>query len=193
MTDVTDMTPSTRDLMQYISPNPADRETVYLVRETTGWDLKKFENEFAGWEDQNIAAVIIDTRGLKRPLPADYLKKAASNMECPLIRFENVKTEDNIYEARRLGFHGIITELAGHDQSAFHSLYSQAESVNFRLIPVVRDAGGWQTVLSVRPKFVYVEAGDIPDDVVRLKIWLLGKKDLEQSVNLKCVIEEKNG
>jgi len=195
MLDSTDMTPSTRDLMQFVSPNPSDTETVYFLTETSGHDLSIHEATFAKWEDENICAFIIDTRSSAEISDKIYLKAAVENLECPIIRYQNIQNENDIYDTRVLGFHGLITGVEKLNANDFKELYSGAESVNFRLIPCVQNATDWDIISAALPKFIYLDAnleGEIPEPIKQSKTWFMGESALKDRYSLKCIIETIN-
>ena len=73
--------PSIRDLQQFISPNAGESSRLIQITETTGKNLSAKSSEFAVWEDEEIAALIIDLK-TQDSLPYDYLKLATKELSC---------------------------------------------------------------------------------------------------------------
>lgn len=188
---VASLTPSTRNLQQFISPNPKDTNSILYFKEGTTKELEQKESDFAAWEDKESSALIIDTR-LSPPIKSeDYLHKIKETVTCPFFRWQDIKEQDDMFDARLLGFDGQITSVANIKKAEFANLFKLAKSIHFELIPVVATKEDWKTVVPLNPKFMYIEESinEIPIMVKEGNFFLIGQKSSTEKFGLKCFIE----
>ncbi len=184
------VTPSTRDLMQFISPNPKSVSPIFFFVEESGEDLLAQDEKLKALEDKNPAALIIDTRQAQSIVRDDYLTRVREILDCPILRFDNVAEEDALFDSRVLQFDGQVMPVTGHDASSYFKLAKRAESIHFRLIPCVSGIEDFDVVATTTPHFVWLADdfdGEIPPIVKSARVWFMGSDKLLNKYPLKCV------
>jgi hypothetical protein len=192
-TSVAHITPSTRDLTQFISPNAGRQSSLYLVQDTTGEALQKFENDFARWEEEEIAALIVktdfanDDERLKSF--RSFLNVASDILSCPLIRMTELKTRDDILNSRGLGFDALITPLASLSDAQIQEYHTLARTLHFRLIFSVKTKNDLERIVSLSPKFLYIEETNaFTQSLTASSYWLIGPEGLQNQIQLKGIV-----
>lgn len=189
-----DITPVRRDLLQFISPNPRSENLILMVRETTGTELKRFEECFAAWEDKNPAAIIIDTTGAPKIRDENYLMKLRETLECPVIRLQTIKEQDDIFDARLLQFDAQISPISHINTNEYMNLNKLSQGIHFRIIPLIQSDTDWKITVAAQPRFYYVSStlGSIPPMITDSQSWLIGHKTDAERFPLKCQVETLN-
>lgn len=190
MTGISDISPSTKDLMQFISPNPTDTEIIYLIHEQ---DIKAHETKFVEWEEANICALIVDTQSTTQLVDESSLTQASEEMSCPILRMQDAERDKDLIESRTMGFDGQIISVKNMSAENFQNLYTLAESMHFRLIPLITSQNDYEKVLGAQPKFIYLASlveDNLSEQLENSKIWLMGKEEMKDKFKLKCLIKE---
>lgn len=184
------VTPSTKDLQQFISPNPAATNTIYYFKETNGSDFLNQETNYETWENAGISALMIDTDSYPLMTDEAYLKKAAETLSCPIFRWQEVKEQDNLFDSRVIGFDGQVTPISHFDGKTFFNLYKLAEGMHFRLIPIINSKKDWDIIASAMPRYIYLTeaAGEsAPPMFKNSRCFFMGPEALKDKFKLKCI------
>lgn len=185
------ITPVKRDLLQFISPNPRAHNPILLVTENSTFDLASFEDRFQSWEDRNLSAIIIDTRNAPMIRNESYLIKLRETVECPIIRWQTIREQDDIFDARLLQFDAQISEFNHINTTEFMNLYKLSQGIHFRIIPMITGNTDWKIVVPAQPRFYCVDSAleSIPPMVRESQSALIGFAADVERFGLKCVIE----
>lgn len=187
------VTPSTRDLARFISPNPNATSKILWFCEKSGDDLKAQEEKFAEWENKNPAAVVIDCLEYPYLKDATYLSALSAAVSCPILKYQRLASDDDIFDTRVLGFDGQISPLEDGDKKNFFEIFKLAQSIHFRVIPAVQKKQDWDIVATASPQFIYLEPGytdELPPLVRNSRMNLIGNTDQSQAFKLKCLVEK---
>lgn len=185
-------TPATRDLMRFISPNPSAVDKVQWFSEINTTDLKNAEADFQKWESKNICALVVDSSNCPPIRAEDYLTKALEVLSYPILRYQSMRDQDELFDSRLLGFHGQITPVGEIGKNAFFELNKIAESIHFRLIPAVMQKSDWEIISPVAPRFVFIHSDytdELPPVIKNSRTWLIGNAAQKEKYKLKCVVE----
>lgn len=185
--NISDVTPSTRDLMQFISPNPGKHDRLILLEDVVGTGLGAHAEKFKAWEDEEISGLIIAVPAAC-DLAGDYLKSAMAGLSCPIIRLADARAFEDIAYSRQIGFDAQIVS----SQSFPHAqnILAKAQAMHFRLIFRIASQADVEFVKALAPRFAYLDAvlpavAEIP----RQTTWIIGRAGLAGVVPLKCVVE----
>lgn len=192
MTDsinIANITPSTRDLVQFISPNISKQDTMIQISDLQAKELNQYANKFSEWEDEEISALILQIPRLQS-IPGDYLKEAMNTLTCPLIRFASTTDFDDIIQSRALGFDGQILSadcLSDKDISLF---WQKAQTMNYRLIFHIKSFEKLAPVLALQPRLIYVDnSANFSQKDLDNTTWVIAKEDYKNDFSPKCLIK----
>lgn len=185
--NIANITPSTRDLMQFISPNPGKRDRLILIEDTAGTGLGAYAEKFKAWEDAEISGLIVVVPTACN-LAGDYLKSAIETLSCPIIRLADAKACEDIAHSRQIGFDAQIVS----SQSFPHAenILAKAQAMHFRIIFRMASRADVEFVKALAPRFVYLDA-ELPAavEIPQQTTWIIGRAGLAGVVPLKCVVE----
>lgn len=187
-----DITPSTRDLAHFLSPNPG--KTGRLMTVAAGFfgspspriTLKK-------WEDEEIAALVVRpltalTEPERHRFAAD-LASAAETLSCPFLAAGDITGPGDVTRLRALGFDGAITGLESLSDAAITESASLAETLHFRLIFTADRREDFSRIEKSAPRFAHVtSANDFTSSLTRPSLWLIGPSELQGVLPLKGLL-----
>lgn len=185
--NIADITPSTRDLMQFISPNPGKRDRLIMIDDTAARGMAAWREKFPKWEDAEISGLIIVVPQTASP-PPNYLAEAIAALSCPMIRLADAKNFDDIAHSRQIGFDAQIVS----SQSFPHAedIFAKALAMHFRIIFRITSQADLEFARALAPRFVYLDA-ELPAavEIPRQTTWIIGRTELAGAMPLKCVVE----
>lgn len=185
------ITPSTRDLQQFISPNPKAKSLVYLLKDNSGDELNTAPLE--QFEKDEISALFVDTSEIGNITQDDYLKKSTEALSCPLYRWQSVTEQDDLFDSRVLGFDGQVTPVGHLENKDFFALYKLAQGFHFRLIPLIKENKDWNALTATMPSFIAIDDNaeiEIPALFKNARCFFMGPESMSESHSLKCLIKK---
>ncbi|MCP5464017.1 MAG: hypothetical protein H7A33_03235 [Deltaproteobacteria bacterium] len=194
MNNQPNMTPSLRDLAQFISPNPKAQEKALFFTESSGDDLAKHKEQFQNWED-NHCAIIIDTTACYDFKNIEYLNELAEFFSGPVLRYHDFREQDEIFDSRIVGFHGVVVDMQHAKAKEIFDWNESAKSVHFRLIPHVKEHGDWQKAVPLQSRFIYLSEGfgeSLPPAVDPKNHWFIGEENVANKAPLKIIVNQNH-
>lgn len=187
MTNISQITPSQRDLVQFISPNQNDQNQLIGID-----SIEKFLNltseQFKKWEDDEISGIILfSTIEDINKYQEEIFKKIKTHQEdftATFLIHTQLSSKDDISLLRSLLFDAIILSPNEFSLSKFEELKIIAQTMHVRLIPVISEKSSLEQFSS--EKFIYLtQAIELPENSSQ---WFLAKNDFPNCQKLKGIV-----
>jgi hypothetical protein len=192
MAALSEITPSTRDLAHFISPNPGKSSRLVAVTPDF-FRTPGAEGKMNQWEDGDIAALVTRTPSHLPASPRQDLRtglaRAAALLSCPFIAFLPVANPSDITALREVGFDGAIADAASFSDIALAESASLAQTLHFRLIFTADRREDFLRVKNFSPRFAYVtQDNEFTRALASPTLWLIGPAELESKLPLKGIL-----
>lgn len=183
--------PSTRPLLQFVSPNPNTRGTIVHLQETQALDLMGYKTQLTQWEDNEISALAITTHTEVLAL-ADVIQQTKKHLSCPFLRIAPVSNAQDLRHTRALDFDAQLFSTQDIPQEVLRDLHKEAQAMNLQLIFAVHTEADWQRVHTLKPRFIFVENHqEFLQKIPKAETWLIGRESFAKPELLKCILRNE--
>ncbi len=182
------ITPSTRPLMQFVSPNASFLGRIISV---SGSQLAPLVNNNAQlnlWEDQEICGLAV--HNLENDAEClQSLRQIKSVLSCPLLIASHVQHVTDLYRLREIDADAVITPITTLMQNDLQGLQQKAQAMNLLMIFHIQSENDWQKIADLKPRFIFVENSFDFLQMMPSQTWLIGSADFTDCTKLKCRLE----
>lgn len=188
---LSNITPSTRDLAQFISPNPG--KTAKFIAVTMDFFTRSdFREQLVAWEGEEIAALIIKTATVTAcdsEAMAGIMTPATHDLSCPILAQTQITAIDAVAHLRAAGFDGAICEVASLSDEVLVGAVRLAETIHFRLLFKIDRREDASRIVTFKPRFIYAGvAADFISEMASSTSWLVGPASFAGGMPLKGIV-----
>lgn len=190
---ISNITPSTRDLAQFISPNPG--KTAKFIGVAMGFFARSdFREQLVAWEAEEIAALIIkietvatcDSESVTR-----IMTQAPHDLSCPIFAQTQIRTVDDVAHLRAVGFDGVICGVSSLSDEVLVGAMRLAETIHFRLLFKIDRREDASRIIAFKPRFIYAGvAADFVAEMASNASWLVGPASFAGAMPLKGIVHD---
>lgn len=136
---IANVTPSTRDLQQFLSPNSGDTNEMILIESEKLSQIT--DDQIQKWEDDEVSGIVISVFNLenqKQDLNV-FIKKACQITEAPFVfDLSQPVTKDILPLIRFAGGDAFLLDSESLNLEEILALKTIAQTMNLRIIPKVK-------------------------------------------------------
>ena len=182
--------PSTRSLLQSVSPNPHTQNQMRLVESSFCAAPDLIVPLLQKWEDEEISALIIKIMTQQAGLQ-DALQKMKATLQCPFVAWQTVTKPDDLLNLRGLNFDAVLTQTSHVVTQVWQEWQTLAQTMNMPLIYEVTSRADWEVIKPLKPRFIFVEKNyEFLQEVPQKETWWIGPNTFEDPARLKCRLTE---
>lgn len=190
---IPNITPSTRDLAQFISPNPG-KTAKFIAVAMDFFARSDFREQLAAWEDEEIAALIIKVEAVTAcdsEAVTRIMTPVTHDLSCPILAQTQITAIDNVAHLRAAGFDGVICEVASLPDEVLAGAMRLAETIHFRLLFKIDRREDSSRVAAFKPRFIYVGvSADFVAEMASNASWLVGPASFAGAIPLKGIVHD---